>query len=467
MKPTGTDPHGSTLASLPGPSSLMTVPFFKGDLRRLWLFGLAMALGLTRVLGVNLAMEKREAQAALEDFRQDQLKLAEAAASIVQSRLDSAPEVPLGQALRGLRALEHLGLSRVFVQAPGQPWLGLSGLVPANSPLAGIPGNSGAFLVPRDQAPALGLPPRMAALGHAGALTASGACWKVAVAGTVYRERDRAQQARWRLVLSFASTAAFLFMLIRWALRLQKKELELAAAIELREWTERKDRELSQANRAATVLTLASGVAHEIGTPLGVISGRAGQLQARLGPDQPNQRLIQTILDQVEHINQTVRRFLDLARGGATANQAVDPLQLMESAIAKVEHRFEKAAVGLALEAPAGAASLRGDFRLLEHLLVNLLLNACDASQPGDRVILRAQGEPEGLALEVLDQGKGIPADLAERVLEPFFTTKPSGLGSGLGLPIAKEIVRMHMGRLEFESLQPRGTRVRVSFPGA
>ena len=425
-----------------------------------------MALGLTLVLGVNLAMEKREAQAALEDYRQDQMKLAEAAASILQSRLDAAPQAAIGLIVKDLRPLEQPGMSRVFIQPPGQPWVGPSGLPPARSPLQGIPARPGAFLVPRTQAPALGLPPRMAALGHAGVITSTGT-WKVVVAGTVYRERDRAQQARWRLLLSFGSTGAFLFLLIRWVLRVQKQELELAGQIELRELTGRKDRELSQANRAATVLTLASGVAHEIGTPLGVISGRAGQLQTRLAGDERNLRVVQTILDEVDHINQTVRRFLDLARGGTAANEELDPLELMKSAIAKVEHRFEKAEVRLTLEASADSARIRGDFRLLEHLLVNLLLNACDASQGGDRVILRAQAELDGLGLEVLDQGKGIPEDLAERVLEPFFTTKPRGLGSGLGLPIAKEIVRMHMGRLTFESLQPRGTRARVFLPKA
>jgi signal transduction histidine kinase len=425
-----------------------------------------MTLAMGMVLALNLLVENREARAALEDYRRDQGRLAQAAASVVQARLGVSPSASVTLVLNDLKAMEHQGLSRVFVQAPGQAWMGTSGQPWPDSPLAwGAVASDGAFMVPRDRAAALGLPGRMAALGFASVPPHAGAPWKVAVAATVYRERDRDRHARWRLVASFTSTACFLFLLIRYILRLQKKELELAREIELRALTARKDQELNQANRAATVLTLASGVAHEIATPLGVISGRAGQLNGRLGEDERGQRLVQTILEEVDHINQTVRRFLDLARGGTAANEDVDPVALMKAAAAKVEHRFAKAGVELGMDWEPDLAHLRGDARLLEHLLVNLLLNACDACPPGTRVDLTARFEQGGLSLEVLDQGKGIPEDLAERVMEPFFTTKPRGLGSGLGLPIAKEIVRMHMGRLTFARVQPVGTRVRVWLP--
>ena len=96
---------------------------------------------------------------------------------------------------------------------------------------------------------------------------------------------------------------------------------------------------------------------------------------------------------------------------------------------------------------------------------MNILLNACDASTPGSRVNLIAHNEGEGLNLEVADQGKGIPDIPVERVIEPFFTTKPQGKGSGLGLAIAQEIVRMHKGKLTFEKAQPHGTRVLIWLP--
>jgi signal transduction histidine kinase len=213
------------------------------------------------------------------------------------------------------------------------------------------------------------------------------------------------------------------------------------------------------------MLTLASGVAHEIGTPLGVISGRAAQLVSRVHDDERNLRLTQTIQEEVEQINRTIRRFLELARGGNPRAEEFGPGDLVKAAATMVEHRFQKAGVDLVLDTPPELPGMRGDFQLLQHLLVNLLLNACDASRQGDRVEIRTRAEEGRMLLEVTDQGKGIPEALAERVLEPFFTTKPQGQGSGLGLAIAREIVRMHRGDISIERLQPRGTRIRIALP--
>jgi two-component system, NtrC family, sensor histidine kinase HydH len=97
--------------------------------------------------------------------------------------------------------------------------------------------------------------------------------------------------------------------------------------------------------------------------------------------------------------------------------------------------------------------------------VVNLLLNACDACQPGDEVIARADRVGQEIRLAVEDPGAGISAADRERALEPFFTTKARGEGTGLGLAIAREIVASHRGRLEFEPRQPRGTLAMIYLP--
>jgi signal transduction histidine kinase len=305
----------------------------------------------------------------------------------------------------------------------------------------------------------------MAALGQTGLQDPQGRTWGVAVAGTAFRERDRALHAKWRLCLSFVLMGGFLFLILRQALALQRRELDYARDMELHELGRQKDQVLAQASRAATVLTLAAGVAHEISTPLGVIAGRASQLGNRLQDDERATQLARTIQEEVEGITRTVRRFLDLARGGALASEDLDPASFLNSAKALVAHRFKEAEISLFVDVPEALPRLRGDPRLLEHLLVNLLLNACDASNPGGWVNLMAQPLDGGLGLEVADKGKGIPEALAERVLEPFFTTKAAGKGTGLGLAIAREIVRMHKGSLRFEPAEPQGTRVLVWLP--
>ncbi len=173
--------------------------------------------------------------------------------------------------------------------------------------------------------------------------------------------------------------------------------------------------------------------------------------------DERNLRLAQTIQEEAEQINRTVRRFLELARGGTPRTEEFRPGDLARAAAAMVEHRFQKAGVELALDAPGDLPGMHGDFQLLQHLLVNLLLNACDASQRGDRVQVAARQAECRMILEVTDQGKGIPEALAERVMEPFFTTKPQGQGTGLGLALAREIVRMHRGEHHHRAAPAQG----------
>jgi signal transduction histidine kinase len=446
------------------PAGIRPVPPGYG-VARLWLLGLTMVLALGCVLGVNLFLEAREAQAAFEDFKESQVKVAEAAACVLLSNLEASADNPLPWVLRDLHPLEQPGATRLFVRPPARNWVDLEGMEIASPPLDhGVSKGRWSLVAPAD-AVCLGLPERSAALSLSGAMDRYGKTWIVAVAGTAFREPDRSLHSRWRLLASFVSMGIFLFILGGWALRFQKQEMELAKEIELRELGRQKDQALSQASRAATMLTLASGVAHEIATPLGVISGRAAQLVTRSQEDERNLRLAQTIQEQAEQINFTIRRFLELARGGTPRSEDFSTGSLVRSAAAMVEHRFQKAGVGLILDVPEDLPGMRGDYQLLEHMLVNLLLNACDASQKGEQVEIRAsQGENRTL-LEVSDMGKGIPEALVERVMEPFFTTKPQGQGTGLGLALVNEIVRMHRGEIAIERIQPRGTRIRIALP--
>src|SRR5579863_3007021 len=107
------------------------------------------------------------------------------------------------------------------------------------------------------------------------------------------------------------------------------------------------------------MMTLASGMAHELATPLGVIVGRAEQLLARAGSDERSTKSLQSVLEQTQRIDEVIRGFLDLARGGAPALQDVAPAELVESARALVEHRFAKASVRLVAEVPSPLPTLR------------------------------------------------------------------------------------------------------------
>jgi signal transduction histidine kinase len=161
-----------------------------------------------------------------------------------------------------------------------------------------------------------------------------------------------------------------------------------------------------------------------------------------------------------------MRGFLTLARGGTPTLAHCDPVVLAQAAVGLVEHRFERAAVQLDLRAADGIGKVACDARLFEQVLVNLLLNACDACGEGGSVELSVQSDGQRVAFTVTDDGIGISPEVATRATEPFFTTKPAGEGTGLGLAIANEIVKHHCGSL---TLAPgstgKGTRVTVELP--
>jgi signal transduction histidine kinase len=199
------------------------------------------------------------------------------------------------------------------------------------------------------------------------------------------------------------------------------------------------------------------GIAHEISSPLGVITGRAAMLGK--SEDDKTQRSSKIISEQAEHIHTVIRAFLSLARGEAPTRQDLRAGDLVRAAVALVEHVYAKD--DIELSASAGDTPLRGDRALLEQALVNLLLNAAQAGST--RVTVEARREDANLVFTVLDDGHGIPHEVLRRQAEPFFTTKPQG--TGLGLAIVSEIAKNHSGRLTLEASTPRGTRARITLP--
>jgi signal transduction histidine kinase len=287
----------------------------------------------------------------------------------------------------------------------------------------------------------------------------------VAVVASAERERDRERWARVRLVLATALAAGLVVGFGGHALRRQRKELELQYDLEVSEVERERDERLARLSKAATTVTLASGMAHEISTPLGVISGRAELLMQRVKGDEPASRAALAILEQSQRIKDVVQRFLNLARGGSPTFQDASPGALVDAAVALVEHRLEKAGVRLVRSESPPLPPVRCDPTLLEQAIVNLLLNACDACARGGTVEVGARASSGELTFVVSDDGEGIADRHASRAGEPFFTTKPEGKGTGLGLAIVNEIAKCHRGSFSIEPWQPRGTRAFIRLP--
>jgi signal transduction histidine kinase len=230
----------------------------------------------------------------------------------------------------------------------------------------------------------------------------------------------------------------------------------------------RLERSLMRAEKLATIGTLSAGIAHEVGTPLGIISGRAEQLLTRVPEGEAGEAMkkgLSSILAQVDKVSTTIRQLLDFARTRPVTVEAVSAATAVGAAASLLEHRFRQAKVAVATDAPPSLPPLAADPGQLEQVLVNLLMNACDACAAGGHVTARARRADDGVVLEVVDDGGGIAPEHLPSVLDPFFTTKKRGQGTGLGLTIAADIVKNHGGALAIESTPGRGTTVRVVWP--
>lgn len=225
------------------------------------------------------------------------------------------------------------------------------------------------------------------------------------------------------------------------------------------------ERELVQAEKASLLGQLASGLAHEIGTPLNVITGNAEYLLRKVVEDDPSRPTLELIVRQGQRIAAMIRRLLDVSRPAEARLVAVELAPLVRQSLEIVPGLNRRVDVRSDLE--EDACRVLADPKLIEHALMNLILNACQAMPDGGRLSLvtgleAATGAGASVALLVADTGCGIAAADLPHVFEPFFTTKAQGVGTGLGLPIVDRIVRQHGGSIEVTSAPGRGTVVTV-----
>lgn len=310
---------------------------------------------------------------------------------------------------------------------------------------AAAAGETNAWLTPAE-AGRLGLPDELAVAGLARIHTDRTGEWTLAIVGSIHRQRGREARryARSVVMVSLASLIVIGFGFV--LLRTQRQERALERALAREATRAEQEAQLAREGRAATMLTFAAGIAHELSTPLGVIAMRAEQL-ANNADDDRGRRGARAIGEQVIRIQEQSRRFLAIARGAAPLRERVPAGEVMHNAAARVQHRFDHAGVALAVADCSDLPWIHGDARLLEHSLTNLLINACDASPAGHTVELDACVHGDALELRVSDRGVGVDPVLGARI-RPFFSTKAEGEGTGLGLAIASEVMRMHRGEL-------------------
>ncbi|MBX3156478.1 MAG: histidine kinase [Deltaproteobacteria bacterium] len=230
---------------------------------------------------------------------------------------------------------------------------------------------------------------------------------------------------------------------------------------------QRAEERLLRSEKLATAGQLAAGIAHEVGTPLGVARGRAEMILLRGRADEADARNLRTIVERIDHVSHMIEQLLDYLHPRAAQLQRVDTSASLRFVADLLEPRAAAREVRLAIDAgDARAASVRADPGQLQQVLVNLVMNAIDACDPGGRVTMRARPRPGVVVLEVADDGRGIALADRAHVFDPFFTTKKRGHGTGLGLWVVAQVVRAHDAEIEVDC-EGAGCTFRIVWPAA
>jgi len=244
----------------------------------------------------------------------------------------------------------------------------------------------------------------------------------------------------------------------------EQTEQHIASLRTANDALEKTQEELIRSEKLATVGHLAAGMAHEIGNPLGALTGYLGLLQQEL-PDGSGQDLARHAAGEAERIDRLVRELLDYAAPGQVEPHLVEPWKVVVETIDMLTVQGALKGVNLDYD-PQGALPLVAiDRHKLTQVLVNLLLNARDACGEQAQIKVFNRAEKNQIILCIEDNGAGMTAEVRQQLFEPFFTTKPPGQGRGLGLAVCQRVVADAGGRINVAVNPGAGSRFSVLLP--
>ena len=225
---------------------------------------------------------------------------------------------------------------------------------------------------------------------------------------------------------------------------------------------------LLQAEKMALVGKLAAGMAHSIRNPFTSMKMRLFSLDRSLKLSDTQKEDFDVISEEIRRIDTIVQNFLEFSRPPKLTLQSISPSVIVDQTIQLLEHRLKAYDVDVTIERLQNLPEIDADPEQLKEVLVNLVVNACEAMERGGSIVIREQeminpANGRIAVIRVSDNGPGIPESIRDKVLLPFFTTKEEG--TGLGLSIAVRIIAEHHGRMDIESNQGGGTVFIISLP--
>ncbi len=221
---------------------------------------------------------------------------------------------------------------------------------------------------------------------------------------------------------------------------------------------------LMQIEKLSSIGMLAASVVHEVNNPLTGVKSLVEALSDDSMPAPKRSEYLAAIRDGLNRMGETMRGLLDLAREQPLTLAELAPLDVASSCLRLIGASLRSK--GIAMEVRiASTERIAADRSRLMQALLNLLMNAADATPSGGKITVSLRRRANEAGITVTDTGTGIPKAIATRVLEPFFTTKPSGKGTGLGLAIVSSIAKAHKGSVEIESQGSSGTSITIWIP--
>jgi signal transduction histidine kinase len=225
------------------------------------------------------------------------------------------------------------------------------------------------------------------------------------------------------------------------------------------------ERRLVQADKLSSIGLLAAGVAHEVNTPLAVISTYAQMLAKQVNGDDQKSKLLDKIAKSTFRASEIVNSLLNFSRTSPAEFGEVDVNRVLDETISLVRHQLDKAGVHTVFNLQHDGLTVKGNAGKLQQVFLNLVLNARDAMDGGGTLTVRTWSDGACARIDIKDTGQGIPSDTLPRIYDPFFTTKAARKGTGLGLSVTYGIVQEHGGSIEVQSEPGAGTLFHLEFP--
>lgn len=223
--------------------------------------------------------------------------------------------------------------------------------------------------------------------------------------------------------------------------------------------------QLIQNEKLTSIGLLAAGVAHEVNTPLAVISSYSQMLHKQISPEDPRHKLLEKITKQTFRASEIVNSLLSFSRTNATEFFDVNICQVIRDTLSLLEHQLRTARIHVDFQTQGETPVILGNPGKLQQVFLNLFLNSKDAMVDGGELKIRTRIVDSKVEIVVTDTGTGISVDNVKKIYDPFFTTKSAGKGTGLGLAVSYGIVQEHGGVISVESNLGHGTSFKLEFP--